>query len=264
MNKLASDMHKTIAIVQSNWWATVRRVAHPTWLSYVSIPSLNCKDYLKTIYRNRNMAHISIVTPVYKAEGCLHELYRRLKLSLETLTTDFEILMVEDCGGDHSWDLIKELAQQDVRVKGIQFSCNFGQHCGIKDWLEELYLGCQEQFLSAISYRFLTAICQMLGINTQLSWSMDYHLIEGKTERLIDLCSQAGATEYVSGPTARDYMDEELFRQKHIALRYMDYSGYPEYQQLFPPFDHFVSIIDLILNEGNNATHFMKSWSPNL
>jgi len=82
------------------------------------------------------MPHISIVTPVYKAENCLHELYRRLKSSLETLTPDFEIIMVEDCGGDRSWDIIKELAQQDARVKGIQFSRNFGQHYGITAGLD--------------------------------------------------------------------------------------------------------------------------------
>ena len=77
------------------------------------------------------MAHISVVTPVYKAEGCLHELYKRLKASLETITQDFEIIMVEDCGGDRSWEIIEELAQRDERVKGIQFSRNFGQHYGI-------------------------------------------------------------------------------------------------------------------------------------
>jgi len=77
------------------------------------------------------MAYISIVTPVYKAESCLNELYRRLKETLETITNDFEIIMVEDCGGDHSWEIIKELAYQDTRVKGIQFSRNFGQHYGI-------------------------------------------------------------------------------------------------------------------------------------
>lgn len=82
------------------------------------------------------MAHISIVIPVYKAEDCLHELYRRLKLSLERLTTDFEIVMVEDCGGDRSWEIIKELVQQDARVKGIQFSRNFGQHHGITAGLD--------------------------------------------------------------------------------------------------------------------------------
>lgn len=82
------------------------------------------------------MPHISVVIPVYQAESCLHELYRRLKASLETLTTDFEIILVEDRGGDRSWEVIRELAQVDSRVKGIQFSRNFGQHYGITAGLD--------------------------------------------------------------------------------------------------------------------------------
>ena len=82
------------------------------------------------------MAHISIVVPVYRAESCLGELYRRLRAALETVTTDFEIVLVEDCGGDRSWPLIVELAQKDPRVKGIQFSRNFGQHYGITAGLD--------------------------------------------------------------------------------------------------------------------------------
>jgi len=81
------------------------------------------------------MAHISVVIPVYKAEGCLHELYRRLIASLEIITEDFEIIMVEDSSGDRSWEIIEELSQQDARLQGIRFSRNFGQHaatiCGI-------------------------------------------------------------------------------------------------------------------------------------
>ncbi len=82
------------------------------------------------------MAHISVVIPVYRAESCLEELYRRLKAALEPLTADFEIMLVEDCGGDRSWSLIVELAQRDPRVKGIQFSRNFGQHYGITAGLD--------------------------------------------------------------------------------------------------------------------------------
>ncbi len=82
------------------------------------------------------MAHISVVIPVYRAESCLEELYRRLKAALETIGADFEIVLVEDCGGDQSWPLIKELAQRDHRVKGIQFSRNFGQHYGITAGLD--------------------------------------------------------------------------------------------------------------------------------
>jgi polyisoprenyl-phosphate glycosyltransferase len=82
------------------------------------------------------MPHISVVTPVYKAEGCLNELYRRLKTSLESVTSDFEIILVEDCGGDRSWPMIIDLARRDERVKGIQFSRNFGQHYGITAGLD--------------------------------------------------------------------------------------------------------------------------------
>jgi glycosyltransferase involved in cell wall biosynthesis len=82
------------------------------------------------------MPHISIVTPVYRAEGCLEELHRRLVAALSAITQDFEIIMVEDCGGDRSWEIIRDLARKDARVKGIQFSRNFGQHYGITAGLD--------------------------------------------------------------------------------------------------------------------------------
>lgn len=82
------------------------------------------------------MPVISVVVPVYKAENCLDELYRRLVAALETVTPDFEIVLVEDCGGDRSWEIIERLSAQDGRVKGIQFSRNFGQHYGITAGLD--------------------------------------------------------------------------------------------------------------------------------
>ncbi len=77
------------------------------------------------------MPLLSVIIPVYKAESTLHELHRRLTGSLETITEDYEIILVEDCGGDRSWGIIEELARKDPRVKGLQFSRNFGQHYGI-------------------------------------------------------------------------------------------------------------------------------------
>ena len=77
------------------------------------------------------MPQISVVIPVYKAEGCLQELYNRLTSSLETITKDYEIILIEDCGGDRSWEMIVKLAETDRRIKGVQFSRNFGQHYGI-------------------------------------------------------------------------------------------------------------------------------------
>lgn len=79
---------------------------------------------------------ISVVIPVYKAENILEELYRRLSSSLESITSNFEIILVEDCGGDNSWEMIKRLSTTDSRVIGIQFSRNFGQHYGITAGLD--------------------------------------------------------------------------------------------------------------------------------
>lgn len=126
--------------------------------------------------------------------------------------------------------------------------------------LENLYLKTDETNLSRINFLFISAINSILGIKTKLSWSRDFSSIEGKTERLIGFCMQAGATEYLSGPSARNYIMEELFRKENIRVTWADYSGYPEYTQLYPPFRHEVSIIDLILNQGPNARRFMKSF----
>ncbi|MDQ6991890.1 MAG: glycosyltransferase family 2 protein [Mariprofundus sp.] len=82
------------------------------------------------------MTHLSVVIPVYKAEDCLPELYRRLIESLERITSDFECILVEDCGGDRSWEIIQQLSKRDPRIKGIQFSRNFGQHYGITAGLD--------------------------------------------------------------------------------------------------------------------------------
>ena len=84
----------------------------------------------------KSMPHISVVIPVFKAENCLEELYLRLKSSLESITNDYEILMIEDCGRDGSWPIILELSSRDSKVKGIQFSRNFGQHYGITAGLD--------------------------------------------------------------------------------------------------------------------------------
>lgn len=80
--------------------------------------------------------HLSVVVPVYKAENCLDELYRRLSAALGGIDENFEIVLVEDCGGDNSWQKIAELAARDPRVRGIQFSRNFGQHYGITAGLD--------------------------------------------------------------------------------------------------------------------------------
>ncbi len=128
-----------------------------------------------------------------------------------------------------------------------------------REFFEGLYLGCNEEYLSRINFRFIEGICRLVGIRTRLSWSMDYPLREGKTERLVGLCVGAGATDYLSGPSAREYMDERLFAEAGITVSYMNYAGYSEYTQLHGGFEHGVSIVDLVLNEGPNVMRYMKA-----
>jgi hypothetical protein len=129
-----------------------------------------------------------------------------------------------------------------------------------KDIFEELYLNSDEEYLSQINYKFITTINEILGIKTKLRYSSEFELIDGQTEKLLNICNQCEANSYLSGPAAKDYFDEELAKKENIEVEWMNYSGYQEYNQLFPPFEHGVSIIDLIFNEGSNATKFMKSF----
>lgn len=118
---------------------------------------------------------------------------------------------------------------------------------------ELLYKEATSPWLSAVNESFIRAICDMLGIRTQITSSSDYELEGGPVERIIGLCQQTGATTYLSGPSARNYLDESLFADAGIELRYIDYQGYREYPQRHPPFEHAVSIVDLLFNTGEEA-----------
>ena len=84
---------------------------------------------------------------------------------------------------------------------------------------------------------------------------------EGKTERLVSICRQADGGRLRLGPVGRRRISTaQQFRDAGIELVYLDYSGYPEYRQLFPPFEHRVSVFDLILNEGPDAPRYMLSF----
>lgn len=79
---------------------------------------------------------ISVVSPVYKAEEIVPLLVEQIKKHLSFITEDFEIILVEDCGPDESWNAIDIEAKKDFRVKGIKLSRNFGQHYAITAGLD--------------------------------------------------------------------------------------------------------------------------------
>ncbi len=126
---------------------------------------------------------------------------------------------------------------------------------------EILYQSATDQHLSQVNYLFLQAICKILGISTRFYWSSAFNFKGGRTEKLLQICKDLQATHYISGPSARGYLDEQLFSQHEIEIRWMDYSGYPEYQQISGPFQHSVSILDLIFNTGPAATTYMKFFN---
>lgn len=129
-----------------------------------------------------------------------------------------------------------------------------------RDLFADLYLSkaSQLQKLSDINSLFMREICQFLGITTEFLSSDELQLVEGKNECLIDICKQLGAHIYVSGPAAKAYLDLAQFRQAGIEVQFMDYSNYPEYEQLHGSFEHAVSIIDLLFNTGPESRNYMK------
>lgn len=124
-------------------------------------------------------------------------------------------------------------------------------------WLEPIYRAGHFTHLSTLNRTLIEAVCAQLGLRTRISNSCDYSLAAGKSERLADLCAQAGATAYVSGPSARDYLDREPFDERGIEVIWFDYEGYPEYRQQWGAFVHGVSIVDLLFNEGARARDFL-------
>lgn len=158
---------------------------------------------------------------------------------------------------------------RDTKIDGTQWAGNHWKaltrnyaHAPYLDeiaaWLEPLYLEKSFTHLSPLNRDLIEAVCAYLNIDTVISNSWDYTLAEGKTERLADLCVQAGATHYISGPAAKDYIEEDVFSDLGIALSWFDYAGYPEYPQLWGEFIHEVTILDLLFNCGKDAMHYMR------
>ena len=83
------------------------------------------------------MPHLSIISPVYNAEKILPVLVERIESSIQKFTSDYEIILVEDCGPDNSWEVIESLANTNSKIVGIKLSRNFGQHYAITAGLDQ-------------------------------------------------------------------------------------------------------------------------------
>jgi hypothetical protein len=113
-----------------------------------------------------------------------------------------------------------------------------------------------EPRLSVVNRTLLEAVLPLLGIDTTLRWSTEYPGSGTRTDRLVEICVAAGAGVYVSGPSARAYLDEDAFGVHGIEVEWMHYDGYPEYPQVHPPFEHAVTVLDLLFHTGADARRF--------
>lgn len=130
------------------------------------------------------------------------------------------------------------------------------------EFLADLYARATSPFISEINHLFIVEICRFLGIRTNITWSSDYEYAGDRSSRVLSLCQAAGAATYLSGPSAQSYLEVDLFKSAGVEVEWMDYSGYPVYPQLHGEFDHGVSIVDLMLNAGREATGLMKCAGP--
>jgi hypothetical protein len=130
----------------------------------------------------------------------------------------------------------------------------------MKDFLESVYLHTIWTNLSELNQTLIKRICaEHLDIRTPFEDSRRYSLAASKGERVVELLSKAGATEYLSGPAAKAYLDPKLLELAGISLEWMDYADYPEYEQLYPPFDGAVSILDMLLTLGPETRYYMRA-----
>jgi hypothetical protein len=130
--------------------------------------------------------------------------------------------------------------------------------CG--DFLRGIYTQPWES-LSALNQELITTIAtDFLGIRAAIRDSRQFDLCGTRGDRLLMLLQQVGATEYVSGPAAKEYIDVEAYARAGVRVQWKDYSTYPEYPQLHGPYAPDLSVIDLLMNCGDRASDYIWGY----
>jgi len=227
---------KKVAIIQSNYipWKGYFDIIHDVDL-FVFLDDV---QYTVRDWRNRNR----IKTP----HG-LHWLSVPVGSNRDRLIHEVQIL--DDNWGRSHWELLRHNYSKTPYYERY------------KDYFEHLYLETDWTNLSELNQHLITTISQnFLGIETKFTDSREFDAQGFKFVRLLDLLDKTGADYYVSGPAAMDYIDETIMAELDIELQWKDYSGYPEYPQPYPPFEHSVTILDLLFNCGPDAPYFIWGW----
>jgi hypothetical protein len=168
--------------------------------------------------------------------------------------TDANRLIHEVQLNDSSWQ-----ASHFSRLRQSYISSPF--YADFIGLLEDIYLNREWQNLSELNQSTIRRISsEVLGIQTEFRDSRDYVLSGQKQDRLVDLIEKVGGTRYISGPAAQAYIEPERFAEAGVELVWKDYSGYPPYDQVHPPFSHGVTILDLLFHVGQSASEFIWGW----
>lgn len=126
----------------------------------------------------------------------------------------------------------------------------------VRGWYERAD---KETRLTDVNELFTREIANLLGLKTRIVRDTAYPADGVKTARLLAIARAAGADHYLSGPSARVYLDEALLAEAGISTEWMSYQGYPEYPQLHGEFEHAVSVLDLLFNTGPDAPRFARA-----
>lgn len=124
----------------------------------------------------------------------------------------------------------------------------------VRSWYE---LADKEMRLTKVNEIFTREIAGLLRLRTRIVRDTAYPAEGAKTERLLAIAAAASADRYLSGPSARSYLDEPLLATAGITTEWMSYEEYPEYPQLHGQFEHAVSVLDVLFNTGPEAPRFV-------
>jgi len=116
--------------------------------------------------------------------------------------------------------------------------------------------------ISELNININNWIMEILGIKTKIRMSCEFNSVGIKTDRILDILHKVGADTYLSGPAAKNYLEEDKFAKCGIVLEYKTYD-YPPYPQLWGDFVGEVTVLDLLFNAGPEARKYLKSQSPN-
>jgi hypothetical protein len=128
---------------------------------------------------------------------------------------------------------------------------SYAQASFLRLYYEELAEILQREWrlLAELDIAVVALMCRWLGLERRVVRSSELNIAGGKSDRLINLCRYAGAERYLSGNSARDYLDTSLFAAANIAVEWQDYV-HPSYPQLHGTFLPFMSTLDLLFNVG--------------